>query len=166
MYGLFILFEKSHTRLPWENWSYLTMVVATLGAAGGILVAATLKYADAILKTLATAGSIVISTVLGHFLLDGPLDIVMAFGTLAVILSIFNYTMDASAAAGTVVPALMSTKDDSGHAEDDNDEEEAGKPLLESPAKSGGSSSNHGDKDASASLKTRKVTHAGNPNEE
>ena len=101
--------------------SFVTLTVAVLGAGGGILVAgnkhvhkhtckftymrikmyfyaqtATLKYADAILKTLATAGSIVISTVLGHFFLDGPLDIIMCIGACTVIVSIFNYTMDST----------------------------------------------------------------------
>jgi hypothetical protein len=32
------------------------MLVSILGAGGGLLVAATLKYADSILKTLAAAG--------------------------------------------------------------------------------------------------------------
>jgi len=102
MYTLFILFEGSSRsndgtqRIAWSNWSYLTLLVSLLGAGGGILVAATLKYADAILKTLATAGSIVISTVLGHFFLDGPLDIIMCIGSCTVIVSIFNYTMDTS----------------------------------------------------------------------
>lgn len=77
-----------------SNWSVLTLMVSSLGAVGGILVAATLKYADAILKTLATAGSIVISTVFGHFLLNGPLDMIMVIGGLTVIIAIFNYTMD------------------------------------------------------------------------
>jgi UDP-sugar transporter A1/2/3 len=81
-------------RIAWSNWSFLTFVVAFLGAAGGLLVAATLKYADAILKTLATAGAIVISTVLGHFFLDGPLDLVISIGALCTIMAIFNYTLD------------------------------------------------------------------------
>jgi hypothetical protein len=96
MYSTIILFEKDDTRQPWENWSLLAFTVATLGAAGGILVAATLKYADAILKTLATAGSIVISTILGHMFLNGPIDLVMIIGSMAVIISIFNYTLDTS----------------------------------------------------------------------
>ena len=64
---LYVLSKYLHR----SNWSALTLTVSTLGAVGGILVAATLKYADAILKTLATAGSIVISTICGHFLLQG-----------------------------------------------------------------------------------------------
>ena len=78
------------------NWSSLTVLVAVLGALGGLLVAATLKYADSILKTLATAGAIVVSTVLGHFLLESPLNYVMALGASCVIFAIFNYTLDAT----------------------------------------------------------------------
>lgn len=65
--------------------------------------AATLKYADAILKTLATAGSIVISTVLGHIFLSGPLNLVVSIGALTVIMAIFNYTMDVSIATVSVL---------------------------------------------------------------
>ena len=46
------------------NWTMMTLLVSVLGAVGGLLVAATLKYADSILKTLAAAGAIVLSTVL------------------------------------------------------------------------------------------------------
>jgi UDP-sugar transporter A1/2/3 len=55
-------------------------LVSIIQAAGGLLVAATLKYADAILKTLATCGSIVLSSVLGWMLLGGQLDIFVAIG--------------------------------------------------------------------------------------
>lgn len=79
-----------------ENWSLLTVFVAILSAAGGLLVAATLKYADAILKTLATAGAIVLSTVLGHYYLGGPLDLNMIIGALVAIISILDYSFDTS----------------------------------------------------------------------
>jgi UDP-sugar transporter A1/2/3 len=61
-----------------------------------LLVAATLKYADAILKTLATSGSIVLSAVLGKVLLGGTLDIFVGIGCVATIVGIFNYTLDDS----------------------------------------------------------------------
>ena len=54
--------------------------------------AATLKYADAILKVLATAGSIVFSSVLGYLLLGGSMDIFVILGGLSTILAIVNYT--------------------------------------------------------------------------
>ena len=76
------------------NYSLLTFCVSFLGAAGGLLVAATLKYADSILKTLAAAGAIVISTILGHVLLNGPMDIVISIGAMVTILAISNYSFD------------------------------------------------------------------------
>ena len=68
MYTGIICYEwnsTSNTRVPWSNWSSLTLLVSLLGAGGGLLVAATLKYADSIMKTLAAAGAILLSTVLG-----------------------------------------------------------------------------------------------------
>ena len=53
-----------------------------------------MKYADAILKTLATSGAIVLSTVLEHALFDAPLDLPMSIGAAVVILAIFDYTFD------------------------------------------------------------------------
>lgn len=95
IYASMIFYDgQSNGRILGENWSSITLMVSFLGAAGGLLVAATLKYADAILKTLATAGAIVISTILGHIFLNGPLDLVIGIGSLCTILAIFNYTLD------------------------------------------------------------------------
>ena len=75
MYTCIIIYESRDspstliTRVPWSNWSMLTLLVSLLGAGGGLLVAATLKYADSIMKTMAAAGAILLSTLLGilHF---------------------------------------------------------------------------------------------------
>jgi UDP-sugar transporter A1/2/3 len=88
--------------VAWSNWSPLTVLVAFAGAGGGLLVAATLKYADSILKTLAAAGAIVLSTILGHMFLNGPLDTSVIIGALATIISIANYTLDSTPAATSV----------------------------------------------------------------
>jgi UDP-sugar transporter A1/2/3 len=77
-----------------NGWTFNTWLIATIQAAGGLLVAATLKYADAVLKTLATSGAIVLSAVLGWFLLGGTLDIFITVGCVATILAIFNYILD------------------------------------------------------------------------
>lgn len=79
MYTGIIIFEwnsTSNTRIPWSNWSSLTLLVSLLGAGGGLLVAATLKYADSIMKTLAAAGAILLSTVLGKL---KALDVYFSF---------------------------------------------------------------------------------------
>lgn len=97
MYTCIIIFEGSSStslRTPWSNWSFLTLMVSLFGAGGGLLVAATLKYADSIMKTLAAAGAILLSTVLGHFLLDGPFDLIVCIGGMCTMIAIANYTLD------------------------------------------------------------------------
>lgn len=84
--------EKTYTIL--NGWTINTWLIAIIQAAGGLLVAATLKYADAVLKTLATSGAIVLSAVLGWMLLGGTLDIFIVVGCISTILAIFNYIMD------------------------------------------------------------------------
>lgn len=95
VYLAFIFFDSGvPLRQLGQGWSMLTWTVAVLGAAGGILVALSIKYADAILKTLATTGAIVLSSLLDHLLLGGPLTPVMVIAGVQVILAIFNYTFD------------------------------------------------------------------------
>lgn len=79
-----------------KGWTISAFFLAVIQAGGGILVAATLKYADSILKTLATSGSIVLSAVLGYAVLNGPLDIFVSIGCISTILAIFNYTLDST----------------------------------------------------------------------
>lgn len=97
IYSMMMVYDGQQSeRIAWSNWSALTLTVSCLGAAGGLLVAATLKYADSILKTMATAGAIVISTVLGNIFLDGPMNLVMAIGSVCTIIAICNYTFDST----------------------------------------------------------------------
>jgi len=103
IYSSIMVYEGSAGgHVAWSNWSVLTLLVAFAGAGGGLLVAATLKYADSILKTLAAAGAIVLSTILGHVFLDGPLDTSIIIGSLATIISIANYTLDSTPAASSI----------------------------------------------------------------
>lgn len=74
-----------------RGWTVNTVLICVIQASGGLLVAATLKYADSVVKTLVTAGSIVLSTVFGHFLLAGVLDMYVALGCFVTIIAIFNY---------------------------------------------------------------------------
>ncbi len=84
--------QSSHSWF--EGWTINTVMIAIVQASGGLLVAATLKYADAVLKTLATSGSIVMSAVVGWMLLGGSLDIFVAIGCLVTILAIFNFVLE------------------------------------------------------------------------
>ena len=107
MYGGIMVYDgMSSERQAWSNWSWLTVSVSMFGAVGGLLVAATLKYADSILKTMAAAGAIVLSTILGYLLLDGPMGLVTCVGGGAVIVAICNFSFDAT-------PALASSSSSS-----------------------------------------------------
>jgi UDP-sugar transporter A1/2/3 len=78
------------------GWSPVAVMLALIGAAGGLLVALSIKYGDAILKTLAVTGSIILSSLLDHYLLGGPLTIIMCIAGAQVVVSICNYTFDAT----------------------------------------------------------------------
>lgn len=56
--------------------------------------ASSLKYADAVLKTLATSGSIVLSALLSYFLFHGTMNLFVVLGSIITIIAIFNYTVD------------------------------------------------------------------------
>jgi UDP-sugar transporter A1/2/3 len=76
------------------GWSINAAMLAFLGAAGGLLVALSIKHGDSILKTLATTGAIIFSALLDHFILGGPLTAIMCIAGVQVVLSICNYTFD------------------------------------------------------------------------
>lgn len=78
------------------GWSWMAFLLACLGAAGGLLVALSIKYGDSILKTLATTGAIILSSLLDHWLLGGPLTPSMVIAGAQVIIAIVNYTFDAT----------------------------------------------------------------------
>lgn len=79
-----------------QGWSAVTVLIAVVQAGGGLLVAGSLKYADSILKTLATSISIVLSAVMSYALLDSPLDIIIVIGCFVTILAVINYTFDST----------------------------------------------------------------------
>ena len=96
IYVMFLLWDGGGEAGYGGGWSIVAVVLALLGAAGGMLVALSIKHGDSILKTLATTGAIVLSATLDHFLLGGPLTNIMCIAGVQVIISICNYTFDAS----------------------------------------------------------------------
>lgn len=75
-----------------DGWTVNAAMLAVLGSAGGILVALTMKYTDAVLKTFATSGAIILCAVAGHILLEAPLDIPIGVGAGCTVLSLLNYS--------------------------------------------------------------------------
>lgn len=77
-----------------QGWTFNAVILAVLGSAGGLLVALTMKYTDAVLKTFATSGAIIVTAVAGHFFLASPLDIPIGVGAGCTVLSLLNYSDD------------------------------------------------------------------------
>lgn len=86
----------AHFPKLFRGWTINAFLLALIQAGGGLLVATSLKYADSILKTLATSGSIVLSAGLGYLFMGADLDIFVCIGCCCTILSICNYSMDAT----------------------------------------------------------------------
>jgi UDP-sugar transporter A1/2/3 len=99
VYIMFIVADGGGEAGFFGGWSFLALLLAALGAAGGLLVALSIKYGDSILKTLATTGAIVLTGILDHVFLGGPLTPSMMIAGLQVIIAICNYSFDASPAS-------------------------------------------------------------------
>lgn len=88
------------------GWTTNAIIASVLGGAGGLMVALTMKYTDAVLKTFATSGAIIVTAVCGHFFLGQPLDIPIGIGASCTVLSLLNYSDD-----GGVLAAAEEGKD-------------------------------------------------------
>ncbi len=106
VYLMFICMNGGDKAGYFGGWTIITHLLALLGASGGLLVALSIKYGDAILKTLATTGAIVLSSILDHVCLGGPMTATMIIAGGIVILAIFDYTFDPT----SHVPAVVSEK--------------------------------------------------------
>lgn len=125
------------------GWTGNAVIVSILGSAGGLLVALTMKYTDAILKTFATSGAIIVTAIAGNVLLNAPLDIPIGVGASCTVLSLLNYSDDgnsAVAAANTVAatPAKPAVSVTAGTRKDalpkgyrNEDDREAGAALID-----------------------------------
>jgi len=96
VYLAFIIADDPDLDETGSGWSAVALMLSLLGAAGGLLVALSIKYADAILKTLAVTGAIILSSLLDHLMLGGPLTPFMIIAGAQVIISILNYTFDST----------------------------------------------------------------------
>lgn len=69
-------------------------IVALLQAGGGLLVAAIIKYADNVLKGLATGVSVVTSTICSMIFFGTPLTIQFVLGAVIILTSVFFFSND------------------------------------------------------------------------
>lgn len=94
IYIFFIMANKGDEAGFFGGWTPTAWILALLGAAGGLLVALSIKYGDSVLKTLATTGAIILSSVLDHAFMGGPLTATMCIAGSQVVIAIANYTFD------------------------------------------------------------------------
>ena len=87
----------------------ITVIITIMNGSTGLVVAATLKYADAVLKCLATSCAIIVTSVVGYFFFESVVDVFVSIGMLTVILAVFNYTLDTTAAPAPAPAAAPST---------------------------------------------------------
>ena len=109
LYIFFIIGNGGGTAGFFGGWSGMTVLLSFLAAAGGLLVALSIKYGDSILKTLATTSAIILTGILDHQFLDGPLTVAMMIAAVQVILSVLNYTFDATPKPISTADAVVSS---------------------------------------------------------
>ncbi|KOB64378.1 putative UDP-galactose transporter, partial [Operophtera brumata] len=85
------LIKEGTTQNLLKGFDGFVWYLVVLQAAGGLIVAVVVKYADNILKGFATSFAIVISCVVSMYIFDFVLTVQFAMGTLLVTASIFLY---------------------------------------------------------------------------
>lgn len=99
-----------------SGWTQNAVILSVLGSAGGLLVALIMKHLDALLKTFATSGAIIVTAVAGYVLFGDPLNIPIAIGAGCTVLSLLNYNdsgdadVDVAIAAGK--PSVVFQEDE------------------------------------------------------
>ena len=99
-----------------QGYSPLVLLVITLEAGGGLVVAAVIKYADNILKSFATAVSIVTSTVVSMLVFGFLISKLFVGGSLLVFVAIYIYSMSEE----TSLPQQLPTQTQEIVMEEDN----------------------------------------------
>jgi len=135
VYFLFILWNGGGQAGYLGGWSPVAWCLAFLGAAGGLLVALSIKYGDSILKTLATTGAIIVSSVLDYMVLGGDLTPVMCIAGSQVIIAIMNYSFDTTPVTVSPDPTSVDKVTDSEC--DENEKENETEALLSNSADDG-----------------------------
>jgi UDP-sugar transporter A1/2/3 len=77
-----------------HGFTFWVWMLVVLQAGGGLLVAAVIKYADNVLKGLATGVSVVLATVCSMFLFHTPLTLQFTMGALLILVSVYWFSND------------------------------------------------------------------------
>lgn len=85
-----------------NGWAWL---VVALQAGGGLLVAAVIKYADNVLKGMATGVSVATGTLASTFLFGTTLSMQFGVGAAIIMVSVYFFSNDLPAACGGSVKA-------------------------------------------------------------
>lgn len=87
-----------------HGFTFWVWVVVLLQAGGGLLVAAVIKYADNVLKGMATGVSVVTSTACSMVLFGTPLTAQFAVGAIVILISVYLFSND--------IPGMSKKKED------------------------------------------------------
>ena len=99
MFGVSADLDQIQSDGFFQGYSPLVCAVVVLEACGGLVVAVVIKYADNILKTLATSLSIVTSTTLSFWLLNLQVSYLFVVGGALVLVAIYLYSVPRPSAA-------------------------------------------------------------------
>ena len=92
-FARYLAFEGPDTRKDFlHGFTGWVWVLVGLQAGGGLLVAAVIKYADNVLKGLATGVSVVFATLLSTVLFETRLSAQFALGASVILCSVFSFS--------------------------------------------------------------------------
>jgi len=89
--GLSLSYESKQTSF-FHGFTCWVWMMVVLQAAGGLLVAAVIKYADNVLKGLATAVSVVLSTICSMILFHTQLTLQFIIGAFMIVVSVYFFS--------------------------------------------------------------------------
>jgi UDP-sugar transporter A1/2/3 len=104
-----------------HGYNSMVWFVICVQAIGGLIVAAVVKYADNVLKGLATSLSILLSALVSTVLFDFGLTTMFLVGAVAVISAVFLYGMPTDKMQGVGPFGRFSHLDDSGKKHKDDE---------------------------------------------
>ncbi len=95
------------------GFDFWVWILVALQAGGGLLIAAIIKYADNVLKGLATGVAVAVSTFCSMILFGTPLTLQFAFGATIILMSVYWFSNSGSAPKKSEPPSsLLDNNDD------------------------------------------------------